>query len=150
MRVSVEVRIEGTKEAVWKATTDIENSEQVISGIHKIEVLEKPKDGFVGFKWRETRTMFGKEATEVMWVTDAEENKFYCTRAESHGAIYLSTIEIEEKEEACILRMGFESQVVSLMGKLMDGVFGKMMVKTTEKELMKDLADIKKYVEGKI
>jgi len=29
----------------------------------------------------------------------------------------------------------------------MDGVFGKMMAKSTEKELLKDLEDIKRYIE---
>lgn len=147
MKVSVEVKIQGTKEDIWKATTDIENSHQMISGIHKIEVLDKPETGLIGFKWRETRTMFGKEATEVMWVTEAEENKGYKTRAESHGAIYISSFTIEERDDHCLLAMGFEIQAVSLMGKLMNGVFGKMMAKSTEKELLKDLEDIKRYIE---
>ena len=147
MKVSVEVEIQGTKEAIWKATTDIEHSHQMISGIHKIEVLEKPETGFIGFKWRETRTMFGKEATEVMWVTEAEENIGYKTRAESHGAIYISSFTIEEKDDHCLLTMGFESQAVSLVGKLMDGLFGKMMGKSTEKELRKDLEEIKRFIE---
>jgi len=147
MKVSVEVKIQGTKEDIWKATTDIEHSDHMISGIHKIEVLDKPETGFIGFKWRETRTMFGKEATEVMWVTEAEENVGYKTRAESHGAIYMSSFIIEERNDHCLLAMGFESQAVSLMGKLMDGVFGKMMAKSTEKELLEDLEDIKRYIE---
>lgn len=25
--------------------------------------------GLVGFKWKETHKMFGKEATEIMWIT---------------------------------------------------------------------------------
>lgn len=148
MKVSVEIEIQGTKEAIWRAITDIEHSDQMISGIHKIEVLENPEDGFIGFKWRETRIMFGKEATEVMWVTDAEENKSYRTRAESHGAIYISTFDIQEKGDSCMLRMGFESQAVSFFGKLMGGVFGGMMKKATEKDLLKDLEDIKLFVEG--
>lgn len=149
MKVSVAVTIEGTKEAIYQAITDIEHSVDRIDGILKIEVLEKPESGFVGFKWRETRIMFGKEATEVMWVTDVEENKGYRTRAESHGAVYISSFDIEEQGDTCILTMGFESQAVRLMGKLMDGIFGKMMAKSTERELMKDLEDIKKHIEGK-
>lgn len=148
MKVSVDVAINGTKEAIWQVITDIEGAVERIEGIQKVEVLEKPDDSFVGFKWRETRIMFGKEATEVMWVTDAEENKGYQTRAESHGAIYISTFTIEEKEDHCVLTMGFESQVVSIGGRLMDKVFGKMMKGATEKDLRKDLEDIKAYIEG--
>jgi hypothetical protein len=148
MKVTVDVNIKGSKEAIWRAITDIEGSVNRISGIQKVEVLEKPENTFIGFKWRETRIMFGKEATEIMWVTEAEENKGYKTRAESHGAVYISSFDIEEKEDGCILAMGFESQAVSLGGRIMDKVFGKMMKGATEKDLRKDLEDIKASVEG--
>jgi len=38
--------------------------------------------------------------------------------------------------------------VVSIGGRLMDKVFGKMMKGATEKDLRKDLEDIKAYIEG--
>jgi uncharacterized membrane protein len=147
MRVSTAVEIKGTKEQIWKVVTDIEGSKEVITAIKDIEILNKPADGFLGFKWKEARTMFGKEATEIMWVVESEENKYYQTRAESHGAIYLSSIMIKEKADGCILSMGFESQAVSFGGRLMDMVFGRMMAKSTEKALNVDLADIKAYIE---
>jgi hypothetical protein len=43
--------------------TDIENASKIISGIDKIEVVEKPTHGLVGLRWRETRMLFGKPAT---------------------------------------------------------------------------------------
>ena len=52
MNVEVQVDINGTKEDVWKVITDIENSTNTISGIEKIEILEKPADSFVGLKWQ--------------------------------------------------------------------------------------------------
>ncbi len=149
MKASVEVEIKGAKEDIWEAITDIKSSEKFISGIKKIEVLEKPADGMVGFKWHETRVMFGKEATEIMWVTAAEKNKFYKTRAESHGAIYRTLVELEEIGDSCLLRMEFESEAVSFSGKLMNMFFGGMMAKSTKKMVLEDLTDIKKFVEGK-
>lgn len=149
MKVSVSVAVKGSKEAIWHAITDIESAADRISGIQKVEVLEKPEEGFIGFKWRETRTMFGKEATEIMWVIDAEENKGYQTRAESHGAVYISTFIIEEKEDHCVLTMGFGSQATGIGGKLMEGLFSKMMKKGLEKDMKKDLEDIKAYIEGR-
>jgi len=149
MEVSVNVAINGSKESIWQAITDIESAVDRISGIEKVEILEKPEDGFIGFKWRETRTMFGKEATEVMWVTDAEENKRYQTRAESHGAVYISTFTIEEKEDHCVLTMGFGSQATRLDSRLMQGLFGKLMKKGLKKDMKKDLEDIKAFIEGK-
>ncbi len=147
MKCSASIPIESTKEEIWSVITDIEHSEQNISAIEKIEVLEKPEEEFNGFKWRETRTMFGKEATEVMWITESEKNHYYKTRAESHGMIYVSTLSIETEGDHEVLTMGFEGEPQTFMGKMMNTVFGKMMVSSTEKALLKDLEDIKNVVE---
>tara|TARA_Y100000588_G_C13945702_1_gene792039 strand:+ start:321 stop:770 length:450 start_codon:yes stop_codon:yes gene_type:complete len=148
MKCSVSLPIDGTKEDIWSVITDIEHSDQNISGIDKIEVLEKP-DELTGFKWRETRTMFGKEATEVMWITEAEENHYYKTRAESHGMVYISTMSIEEEGDHQVLTMGFEGEPQTFSGKFMNFIFGKMMRSSMEKTIMKDLEDIREVVTHK-
>src|SRR3954467_11861400 len=91
MIVEAQVTINGSKAAIWAAITNIENASETISGIEAIEVLEKPANGLVGLKWRETRMLFGKSATAEKWITDAAENEFYKTRAESDGFVFLST-----------------------------------------------------------
>jgi len=63
MNVEVKVTINATRTAIWNAITNIENAAQFIIGIEKIEVVEKPANGLVGLKWRETRIYFGKPAT---------------------------------------------------------------------------------------
>ena len=85
MIVEVQVTINGSREAIWAAITNIENASDTISGIERIEVLEKPAKGLVGLKWRETRMLFGKPATADKWITDAAENQFYKTKAEDGG-----------------------------------------------------------------
>ena len=149
MNVEVQVDISGIKEDVWKVITDIENSTDTIRGIKRIEVLEKPADSFVGLKWRETRTMFGKTATEVMWITDAVENQSYKTRAESHGAVYVTTLEVADAGENVRLSMNFEGTPQTFGAKLMSALMGGMMKKSTEEALMQDLMDIKAKVENK-
>lgn len=147
VKISVSIPIKGSKEDIWKVISDIEHSEKNISAIHKIEVLERPKDTMIGFKWRETRTMFGKEATEVMWVTDFKPNTYYKTRAESHGMIYVSELSISEGENDNMLTMSFEGEATSSLGRFMSGIFGKMMKNSTKKALEVDLQDIKRTVE---
>ncbi len=149
MNVEVQVDINGTKEEVWKVITDIENSVDTISGIEKIEVLEKPADSFVGLKWRETRTMFGRTATEVMWITDTVENQSYKTRAESHGAVYITTLEISDADENVRLSMNFEGMPQTFGAKIMSALTSGMVKKSTEEALMQDLIDIKAKVESK-
>jgi hypothetical protein len=91
MLVETQVTINSSKTAVWAAITNIENAANIISGIEHIEVVEKPANGFVGLKWRETRMLFGKPASAEKWITDAAENEFYNTRAEDGGFVFVST-----------------------------------------------------------
>ena len=63
MLVEAQVTINGSKAAIWAAIADIESAPKFISGIQKIEVVEKPASGLVGLRWRETRMLFGKPAT---------------------------------------------------------------------------------------
>jgi hypothetical protein len=96
MIVEAQVTINGSRVAVWAAITNIENAPESISGIETIEVLEKPTNGLVGLKWRETRMLFGKPATVEKRITDAAENEFYKTKAESDGFVVLCTKSISE------------------------------------------------------
>jgi hypothetical protein len=93
--------------------------------------------------------MFGRTATEVMWITDAVENQSYKTRAESHGAIYVATLEISDKGENVGLSMNFEGTPQTFGAKLMSALTSGMFKKATEEALMKDLIDIKAKVENK-
>ncbi len=96
MIVEAQVTINGSKAAIWAAITNIENASETISGIKSIEVLNKPANGLVGPKWRETRMLFGKPATADKWITDAAANEFYRTRAEGDGFVFLSTMRMSE------------------------------------------------------
>ena len=149
MKITIDIEIKAPKEKVWKVITDIENSANTISGIDKIEILDKPKDTMVGLKWKETRTIFGKSATETMWITEATENSYYKTRAESNGAIYQTILKLSEKENTTLLTMEFSSEAISLKGKIMGFIFGRMLNKSMKKLIEKDLIDIKTTVENK-
>jgi carbon monoxide dehydrogenase subunit G len=148
MRVRAEIDIQAPQKAVWEIVTDIGNAAGRITAIEKIEILERPKDKFVGLKWRETRTMFGKTATEVMWITKAKAPESYETRAESHGSIYTSRLSLSPKDGGTHLSMEFIGQPVALSAKIMWGLMGFMFKGATRKALAKDLEDIKKAAES--
>ena len=100
MLVEAQETINGSKAAIWAVITNIGNSSEIISGIEKIEVLEKPANGLVGLKWRETRILFGKSATVEKWITDAVENEFYKTRAEDGGFVFVTTMSFQRARAA--------------------------------------------------
>ena len=149
MKLTIDIEIKAPKEKVWTVITDIENSVNTISGIEKIEILNKPKDTVVGLKWKETRTIFGKSDTETMWITEATENNYYKTRAESNGAIYQTILKLSEKENTTFLTMEFSTEAITVRGKIMAFIFGRMLNKTMKKLIKKDLIDIKTTVENK-
>ena len=147
MKVSTQIKINSTKEKVWAVITDIENSADFISGITNIEVINPAGDNLVGLKWRETRKMFGKESDEIMWVTHSQKHKYYQTRAENHGAIYISRLGITEENDSVILEMSFEGQGSTLIAKIISRIFGVLMKKSMTNALVVDLEDIKKACE---
>ena len=136
------------KKIFGKSSQTLKMQLLIFSGIENVEILEHPKDSLVGLKWIETRTMFGKTATETMWVTEAEENHYYQTRAENHGAIYISRLEITEENGQNFLSMSFDGQAQSFGARIMSVIFGFLMKGATKKMIQQDLEDIKKVVES--
>ena len=64
MAITVQQKINAPRERVWDIITDIEHAADNIAGIESVEVLDKPEQGIVGLKWRETRKFAGK--TEIL------------------------------------------------------------------------------------
>jgi hypothetical protein len=149
MLVDVQVTINGSKAAIWAVVTNIENAAELISGIDKIEILQKPANGLVGLRWRETRMLFGKPASVDKWITDAAENEFYKTRAESDGFIFLSTITIAESSGGMTLTSIHDSQPQTLGTRIMGIPMALFFKGVAKKALMQDLNDIKSAIERK-
>ena len=149
MQINVSTEINCAKEQVWQAITDIDNCENMINAIIDLTVLERPETGLVGLKWTETREIFGKEASETMWITEAVEGQYYCTRAENCGAVYLTKMAVTETDGTTRLSMSFSGQSMTFIGKLISGLMGLLMKKSLIKMLEKDLQDIKQHLENK-
>lgn len=148
MIVEAQVAIRGSRAAVWAAITDIEHAAEILGGVEKIEVLEKPARGLVGLKWRETRILFGDPASVDKWITEAAENESYRTRAEMDGFLFLTTMRISESGDGVTLTsahetrpQGFVARLKSIPMVLFRGVIRKY--------ILQDLNDIKAAVEGK-
>jgi hypothetical protein len=146
MIVEAQVTINGSKAAIWAAITNIENASEIISGIENIEVLEKPANGLVGLRWRETRMLFGEPATAEKWITDAVENEFYKTRAEDRGVVYLTTMRISEGSGGIALTGSHDSRPQGIVARLMS-IPMFLFKGVAKKAILQDLNDIKSAVE---
>jgi carbon monoxide dehydrogenase subunit G len=146
MIVEAQVTINGSKAAIWAAITNIENASEIISGIENIEVLEKPANGLVGLKWRETRMLFGEPTTVEKWITDAAEKEFYKTRAESDGMVFLTTNRISESSGGITLTSSHDSKPQGIVARL-KSIPMRLFKGVVKKALLQDLNDIKSAVE---
>lgn len=151
MEVTVEVVVAKPCATVFAASSNTEAIADMITGIDSVEILQRPKTGSigsVGTRWRETRTLYGKKATEEMWVTEWVENDYYVVRAKSHGTHYKSVIRtIPEVNDTTQLEMNFSGKPYTFMAKVMSKLMGPMMRGSIEKMLLADLNDIKAFCE---
>lgn len=146
MIVEAQVTVNAPLAKVWAAMTNIENTAGIVRGIQRIEVVDRPADGLVGLKWRETRMLFGKPATIEKWITEAKENAFYTTRAEDGGFVFLTTNRISMDGAGIKLEGIHETLPQGFLARLkaLPLVFFKTTIK---KAIMQDLKDIKSAVE---
>jgi hypothetical protein len=91
--------------------------------------------------------LFGKPASAEKWITDAAENEFYKTRAESDGFVFLSTIRISEGSGGIALTSIHDSQPQSIVARLMSIPMSLLFKGVAKKALLQDLNDIKAAVE---
>ncbi|MFF8608741.1 SRPBCC family protein [Streptomyces sp. NPDC015346] len=146
--VVVERRIRATPGPVWETMTDLKGMERILSGVDRVEVLTEGVFG-VGTRWRETRKMFGKEATEEMTVTESEPPDRYVTVADSHGMHYVSEIALRpDGTGATTVRMTFSARPAAgrstgLLTRLLSGLGARAVSRV----LAKDLDDVAASVE---
>lgn len=150
MRVSAEVDFRAPREVVWDIVTDIEHAGSRVAAIDQVEILARPAAGLPGLKWRETRTMFGRPAMAVMWVTDVAEGSRFDTRAEEQGMVYTTRTSIEETADGTRLRREFMGVPQTLGAKVMGSIFGVLLKGSMRKALQKDLEDLKAAAEARV
>lgn len=140
--LSVARRIEAPRERVFEAATDIQSWPARIGGIERVEVLTPGPFG-KGTRFRETRIMFGREATEEMVVSDFEPGRSYVLIAESHGCRYRSAMRFDDDGPgATRVEMTFEATPLTTGAKVMGAVMGPMMKGTMCKMIAKDIEDL--------
>jgi len=148
MLVEAQVSINAPRAAVWAVMADIANAAQTCSGIEKIEILEKPAQGLVGLKWRETRILFDKPASADKWITEAVESEFYKTKAEDGGFQFVSTLRLSEGPGGGVMLTSIhDSLPQTFMARIMSIPMRLFFKGVARKALVQDLNDIKAAAE---
>jgi carbon monoxide dehydrogenase subunit G len=146
------VEIAAPSGTVWRAVTDIENAAKHIPAITSIEVLDGPRSG-KGMRWRETRIMFGRAATETMEIAEWKpplshaSGGMYVATATNHGTFYRSEVRVEPSGAGSRLAFTFEAQALTLFARMMSGLMMPLMKGAVVKALNADLEALKAHCE---
>src|SRR2546423_4330783 len=117
----VGIHVDAPPEKVFALMSDFPKAPGRISSIKRIEMLTNGPVG-LGTKFKETRVMFGKEATETMEVTAFDPPHSYSLVANSCGAIYDSRLTFESEGNGTNVTFTFHVKPVSFFAKLMSPV----------------------------
>ncbi len=143
----IDTVINAPPEACFAVFSDLETLDTRISAISKVEILTQGPMA-LGTRWRETRTMFGREATEEMTISEFDPPRAYAATAASHGAEYYSRFDFAAEGDGTRVTMTFRSKPVSLVAKVMGWFLAGAMAKTIVKSVTADMEDLKRAIEG--
>lgn len=143
--VTVRQRCSAPADLLWDMATDLEHASSVIPDITRTEVLTDQPFG-VGTRWRETRTMMGRAATEEMTITAVHPGRSYTAQAESSGMRYLTTWQIDPTEDGSQITMTFSGEPVTTLARLAGPVLG-LMARSVESAMRKDMAALAQAAE---
>lgn len=140
--ITVTRTVDAPVETVWSLATDLERWAAVISGIEHIEVLEG--DGFAeGTRWRETRRMMGREATEEMWLTEVRPGHSYTAEADGPGVRYVTTFTFEPTgTDRSKVSFTFGALPTGVLAKVLLAVAGGVGLRSMRKAIQGDLDDL--------
>lgn len=140
------VRIEAPRERVFEVFADLPNVASRVKGIVRLEVLTEGPVG-KGTRFRETRVMFGKEATETMEITAFDPPRSYSAEATSCGTHYVAKHDFRSAGSATVVDLTFTATPTTLIGKAVGALMAKMMMNACRKAVEKDFADLKRHIE---
>jgi carbon monoxide dehydrogenase subunit G len=134
--------------AVFAVLTDSERIQAAVPAIKRIEKLTPGPFG-VGTQLRETRVMFGREATETFEVTAFEPARLFTLSAVSCGTEFHCEHRFVPEAGGTRLELEVTTRAVSLFAKLM-WPLGLLMAGPMKKAMLKDLDAIARAAEGPI
>ena len=140
LAVSREVAV--PPERLWELITDLERAPEVISAVTSIRRLDAGEGFGVGTRWEETRTILGRDTTEVLEVVEVDPGRSYTVEAESLGEGFRSVITIEPSQIGSVITMSFNSEPTGAVSRVLAGTVGKLFEGGTRKALVRDLDDI--------
>lgn len=144
MQLDLSRHVDAHPEAVWDVLTNIPEAHRTLSGVVSVEILT-PGPYQPGFRWKETRKMFGMKATEEMMVVEAEPPGATRIVAENGGTEYTTIFTVSpDADGGSTLRMRFGAETAHAPAaqRVAMALMGGLAERSTRKTMEQDLADI--------
>lgn len=135
-------------ERTFQVFTEIDQAAERIPGITQLEMLSEGPFG-EGTRWRETRVIMKKEATEEMWVTGFQPPHRYTVEAESHGTHYETLFQFEPEGDGTKVTWNFKGTPQTFGAKLTAPLFGFFFKGMMKRCMHEDLEALRDVCEGK-
>jgi uncharacterized protein YndB with AHSA1/START domain len=145
MQIVVEALANAPPKAVFRAAADIAAWPRFMSAVETVEVLT-PGAVTLGTRFRQTRSMFGRRASEEMTVASLEPPRRLVLTAHNHGTAYRLVHEFALAGTGTRVSLTFSGQPATLMARLL-APLGAMMQGAVRRQLTADLADLAREAE---
>lgn len=139
--LKIEHKCAAPPERVFALAADFANMTDHLTGVTKVEMLTGGPPA-VGTRFRETRVMFGKEATEEMFVTAFEPPRSYTVEALSCGMHYKSILDFLPDSGGTRIVMTITATPQTVMTKITGPLMGFLMKGAMKKAMLQDFIDI--------
>ena len=138
--------VQASQAATFDTFCDFARAAEMIPAIQRIEMLTPGPVG-VGTRFRETRRMYGKEATEQMTVTVFDRPRHLELAADSHGTDYRARYAFKPEGSSTRVEMVFAATPRTMMARIMNVVMGPMIRSSMQKMMQADMDGAKAYIE---
>jgi hypothetical protein len=145
--VTCSARIDAPLSKVYSVFTDLPGAPGRVRAIRRLELLT-PGPFAVGTRFRETRVMLGREASEVMEVVEVRPGQGYSVAASSCGTEYLARYDLTPEGGGTRVDLTFRAEPRSFFAKLMRPLAG-LMLSQCRKLFQQDLDDLRQACEGR-
>ncbi|MBI5763500.1 MAG: SRPBCC family protein [Planctomycetes bacterium] len=143
MQMTTHVKADPVK--TFDAFADFPRAAEMVRGIKRVELLTNGPVG-KGTRFKETRIMFGKEATETMEVSAFERGKLYTLSCTSCGVAWSSTFRFTPDAGGTRVDLEMVCKPLTFFAKLMSPL-GKLMAGSMKKCIEGDINDVRTFVE---
>ena len=141
-KVTVSRRIDAPVDVVFRTVAHVERFSQAVPGILRVEFLSEVTSG-VGARFRETRTMMGREASTELEVTEYVENERVRIVSEAGGALWDTVFTVGPDGEGTELKMVMDARPQTLSARMTV----PLIIGTVQKAVEQDMDSVKSFCE---